>query len=533
MNLPEKQSVTFHFRTAALIALFVSTSVARVAAQDQSEAAAAGFDFRYVPQNAMLMVAVRPAAMAKNERLQPLAPLADMVLQEFRVKLKVKPEECEQATFVFVMAPPMMTDPVLVLQCNRDLPQLKLPPGEPAQRRSRRVIHYTPDARTLIVGREQTVRGFAALVEKPSEQPDWAGRIDQSSYFAVAADTQLFRQMIGMQMGRGMSFPILAFEPLWSDTKTVVFNAKAGDQLEGRLTAFCTDGDGAGRVARTIEAVAILIENMMDGAKRNMPIPADAAAIADSSLGLAKAVLSSRKTEVQKEVVTVRMATAIEAADRFIVDLIPILDMERQRAIQSRRKNSLKQIALALHNYHDAYKKFPPSVLTAADGKTKYSWRVAILPFLDHQVLYQQYKMDEPWNSKANLAVMRQMPEVYRHSKDGDDSFKTAYYAIVGERTGFGRAEEGIAIRSFTDGTSNTLMVVESKQGIPWTKPSDLAFEEDGALPGLGGFEKEGFFAAFADGSVQLIPSDYDEASLRLLIMRNDGKQVRRPQPRF
>ncbi len=156
---------------------------------------------------------------------------------------------------------------------------------------------------------------------------------------------------------------------------------------------------------------------------------------------------------------------------------------------------------------------------------------MAILPFLDEQALFEQYKFDEPWNSKANLAVMRQMPDVFRHPSDTPDSYKSAYYAITGKRTGFGEPETAMRIRDFTDGTSNTLLVVEAKQGIPWTKPSDLEFEDEGPLPGLGGFQDTGFYAAYADGSAQLIPKGTDEALLRNLIMRNDGNAVQRPRP--
>ena len=56
--------------------------------------------------------------------------------------------------------------------------------------------------------------------------------------------------------------------------------------------------------------------------------------------------------------------------------------------------NKLKQIGIAMQNYHDVYKQFPPAVLIGPDGKTPYSWRVALLPFLGKQDLYNRYKKD-------------------------------------------------------------------------------------------------------------------------------------------
>ncbi len=46
-------------------------------------------------------------------------------------------------------------------------------------------------------------------------------------------------------------------------------------------------------------------------------------------------------------------------------------------------KNHLKQLALAMHNYHDVYHHFPPAVVIGPDGKTPHSWRVELLPFLE------------------------------------------------------------------------------------------------------------------------------------------------------
>src|SRR5262245_44777487 len=75
-----------------------------------------------------------------------------------------------------------------------------------------------------------------------------------------------------------------------------------------------------------------------------------------------------------------------------------LTDIQKVRA-RTTSSNNLKQIALALHNYHDANDHFPQDVCDA-NGKPILSWRVLILPYIEHENTYKLFKLDEPWNSK-------------------------------------------------------------------------------------------------------------------------------------
>ncbi len=187
-------------------------------------------------------------------------------------------------------------------------------------------------------------------------------------------------------------------------------------------------------------------------------------------------------------------------------------------------QNNLKQIMLAMHNYADLYGSLPPAVLYGPDGKTPYSWRVALLPFLEQAPLFQQYNFNQPWDSPANKQVLAQMPPQFRDPNDAADSNFSSYFALTGPSTVF-FGKLGAKFAQITDGTSNTLMVVEAKRSIPWTKPEDIPYDANKPLPKLGGFSKEGFNAAFADGSVRFISQMIDENVLRALITRA-GKEV-------
>src|SRR5258708_1665192 len=73
--------------------------------------------------------------------------------------------------------------------------------------------------------------------------------------------------------------------------------------------------------------------------------------------------------------------------------------------IRSLTQNNLKQIGLAVHNYASTYQdKIPQNVLDK-NGKAILSWRVLLLPYLEQNELYKQFKMDEPWDSENNLKL--------------------------------------------------------------------------------------------------------------------------------
>jgi beta-lactamase regulating signal transducer with metallopeptidase domain len=187
--------------------------------------------------------------------------------------------------------------------------------------------------------------------------------------------------------------------------------------------------------------------------------------------------------------------------------------------------NNLRNLTLAMHNYHDKHKHFPPAVVIGPDGKTPHSWRVELLPDLGQKALYDDYRQNEPWDSPANKAVLEKMPEVFRSPFDDPKSTNSGYYVFVGPGTIF-EGKYGIDISLITDGTSNTILVVESKQNVPWTRPDDIPFDADKPLPKLDGFVEGQICVALADGSAHRFAADKIKGQLKWLIVRNDGNVI-------
>jgi RNA polymerase sigma-70 factor (ECF subfamily) len=187
--------------------------------------------------------------------------------------------------------------------------------------------------------------------------------------------------------------------------------------------------------------------------------------------------------------------------------------------------NSLKQLALAIHNYHDIYKALPPAAIYSKDGKALLSWRVAILPFIEQEELYKQFKLDEPWDSPHNKKLLAKMPRVFAPLAGKAKANSTFFRVFTGEGNVF-EGKEGIRLQDITDGTSNTILIVEAGQAVPWTKPDELPYDAKKALPKLGGQFKEGFYIAFCDGSVRFVRTPIDELTFRALITRSGGEVV-------
>ena len=125
-----------------------------------------------------------------------------------------------------------------------------------------------------------------------------------------------------------------------------------------------------------------------------------------------------------------------------------------------------------------------------------------------------------------NLLLLKKIPSIYRSPKD-PRSTSASIFVLTGTGTVFD-GKEGIRIRDIIDGTSDTLLVVEAKRNIPWTKPEDIPYDPDKPLPNLGGYEEGGFNAALCDGASRFFSEKIDEWILRAAITRNDGQPLPR-----
>jgi hypothetical protein len=206
--------------------------------------------------------------------------------------------------------------------------------------------------------------------------------------------------------------------------------------------------------------------------------------------------------------------------------LLPAVQAAREAARRMNASNNLKQIGLAMHNHHAAYRELPAPAITGDSGKPLLSWRVKILPFIEQQELYQQFRLDEPWDSPHNLRLVDEMPSTFEDPSAPAPPGHTVFKLPRAVGSPFEKVGEPRKFRDMLDGLSNTLMVVETdvKDAVPWTKPDDWNVDPSQPLLGTGRAHQGGFHVLMSDGAVKFVTLSIDPQLFRAL-MTHQGKE--------
>ncbi|WP_165223082.1 DUF1559 family PulG-like putative transporter [Aquisphaera insulae] len=203
---------------------------------------------------------------------------------------------------------------------------------------------------------------------------------------------------------------------------------------------------------------------------------------------------------------------------------VPTLPGEDHPEARARTVHNLKHIAFALHTFAAKNGGRLPAAAICRGGESLLSWRVAILPFLEEFALYERFRLDEPWDSPHNRALLMEMPRVYAPVRHGGTApHATNYQGLVGPGAMF-QGPEGTKITEFIDAARPTLMVVEAAHTFPWTKPEDVPYDAGNPLPKLGGPFDDGFYAALADGAVRFAGRKVAPETIRALVSSGDDE---------
>jgi len=206
---------------------------------------------------------------------------------------------------------------------------------------------------------------------------------------------------------------------------------------------------------------------------------------------------------------------------------VPKEKAKEEPATDEQRKevqNNLKQIILAMHNYESAYGTWP------ADVPGKLSWRVQLLPYLEQDALYKQFNLSEAWDSDTNKKLIDKLPKIFAPVRVKADKGETFYRGFGGTNAATaGIFEPGARLKivSVTDGTSNTIAVIDAGEPVIWTQPGTDLDPDAKEFPKLGRMiDGDFFFCAMCDGSTKKVKRDFDVKTMKALVSRAGGEVV-------
>ena len=509
----------------------------------QTNTARVDYDLRYLNDEGGLLCAARPAELLASSSMTEVAkliqelPMVIDLISPLRVELK----DLEQMLVAFE-SPAIMPTSIFV-RASKPIGKLSdiqrggipttLAGAEILEAPQGGACFWKPDDRTVVYGSKRDVERWiqGRQVERKLTETDmWKNLKDRP--LLVISEGKVMRNLLLATQPPNSRMPMLTssiLSPILDEAQVLGLAVSMDKEWSLVAMAKCTDAKGASIIQETSQAGIVLLKNGLRELGRSLksqpqtPImPSDSKKAMETLLSAGTKLADSAK--IQTDGGTVSMITSIPNTEVPVASIVSALMTTRKAAERAKSANNLKQIALAFHNHESAFKVLPhPTISTNPSHKFPVSWRVKILPFIEQNKLYEAYRFDEPWDGPNNLNLLAKMPNVYQHPDAKPDSTETNYVVLTGEETVFQPKKAG-TFTNIPDGTAYTILAVETKASVPWTKPEDLEYNSSKPLPTMGGFSEEGFHAAFADGSVRFMAKSMKESLLRAMITARGGE---------
>jgi hypothetical protein len=209
--------------------------------------------------------------------------------------------------------------------------------------------------------------------------------------------------------------------------------------------------------------------------------------------------------------------------------------------LEEKVAEKLHRIALVLKDEKELGDRFPLAAICDKDRKPLLSWRVRMLRELDEGALYDQFHLDEPWDSPHNLPLVEKMPDVYLDPHVGPLDGKTVFLLPRGKETIFfddqAATEKEMTfvdtrIKAITDCADKRIMIVvaDAEHAVPWTKPDDLLLDDASPTLGLERWPDHFLMMALADAQILLLPDKIEPTKLERFFTRANMIAVPAPQ---
>ncbi len=483
---------------------------------------------KYIPPGAFVAASSQPATVLQLKQLEML-PVE--VIQAAAIKeLNIDPKQVKR-TMVFVAGPLNPMQPpsyglalefTVPVDATKILPMLQQrPPGleqSPQQAAMWPSIEQVSETLVLIAPPNSLAQMKQAATGELSElQQRLIAR--SSSHIALVAMPGPVRQdlMAMMQQAPPLPGPFAKLRDLPQLVEAIEVDFSLGDKFELLLAI---EGSGQEATDTLEQLIAMGLQMMRIGMLSEMKPAAEDDPVAQAMnkylLRTVDGVVAMLTPQRDGNTLTLQQDTAFSPATVGIATalLLPAVQSAREAARRAQSTNNLRQLSMATITYESAFNKLPERYNVDANGKPLLSWRVHLLPYLGQQALYQQFKLDEPWDSDHNKKLIEQMPGLYNNpnlNQPGMTNYLIPYGpgALYEDRTPVA-LDKVIA----TVGSSNTVLFVEAdaNQAVPWTKPDDLRLDPQNLERGLGTLRSGNIvLAVFGDGHSQAIFLDEDD----------------------
>ncbi len=519
-----------------------------VVADAGAAAGGAEIDLSYITPETTAVVVAHPRRVLASPEMEML-PI-EVISAAGKKELGIDPLEIEQ--ILAIIEPPGEGPPQTAVIIKFSKPQQMgkiLPPlmekAEKADLNGRVYMRakdpmegslYAVDRQTLIVGHDGLLRRLVTQDGPPAAGP-------MSKLLAGTGDPPDLMAVVVVDPLRPLIEQMLPAVPVPHPFESV-------KKLPGLLSSIEAEADLTGKMGFSLalqardeasaDEIESIIDHLMDLGQQTIQAQMAQQAASDDPIEQAMAQYMTRINKRMMDAVRpVRDENRFELAASgegqmqvavigiLVALLLPAVNSVRQAARRNQSHSTIRMIGLGLHSYIEQYGRLPVNIVDE-DGKPLLSWRVRLLPYLEESDLYDQFKLDEPWDSEHNRQLIPLMPAVFRSPLTTvAHPGKTTYLGVAGEGAIFGD-EKGLRFRDVRDGTSNTVAMVEANddRAVVWTAPEDWQFDPDNPLAGLGEARGGIFLALMLDGSTRVISEDVDLAIFKALVTYAGGEVV-------
>lgn len=525
----------------ASLTLFIATICPRPLSAQSSD------PLTLITPDAVAMISVQPALIARSKSMQrlPLEVISAAGLEYVGID-PLKLERIDVISGIPIPGPggfPIAvcitsSDPIDKAVLDRFLP------GGPVKEKGVDLwsVPQTPDfalglrnANQAIIGPKTQVLRLIKTTPGDGELRKLVSSLGNNSAMQFVIALEPLRELMveSAQMPQLQSIPDLVpnLTVVAQKARMVALRFEAGDTPS---TAYIVEGLSPSDTVELATAMKGLIRLGMkmglatlENETREQPGKTPAAALA-----YAKRMSAEIESRLDFQPEGSRLSLKIEGQSMMVAQtgvlvglLLPAVQSSREAARRMQSSNNMKQILLAMHNFEATYKLLPND-LGPDRRKTKanLSWRVHLLPYIEEVALYNEFHMDEPWDSPHNIKLLERMPATYRDPQSTAMPGFTVYQMARGENM-INNPTERIRFSAVTDGLSNAiaLLITQDNAAVPWTKPDDIdpIQQRDAIATRLGRI-----LVGMADGSVSSLNVSIPDDVWKNLIIINDGQVV-------